>query len=127
MRARTLLHGIAALLGVALACFQAPDDDVIFACDPIADPRCPPGYACEADGCCHREGSDVQASWGACVLGGFETSESGTSGETGTTGTTETSGTDTTSTDTSGTDTSGSGTDTSGTDTSGSGTDTTGG
>ncbi|MFV8748968.1 hypothetical protein ACNOYE_00295 [Nannocystaceae bacterium ST9] len=115
---RTTILLLALALGLTLACFQPPDDDVLFSCDPLADDRCPAGYTCEADGCCHRDGTDVQASFGACGLGGNETgtasetgsgtesdtgTESGT--DTGTTSETDTSGTDTSGTDTSGTDT----------------------
>lgn len=98
------------LAGLAPACFQPPTDDVLFSCDPVDDPRCPEGYACEADGCCHKNGTDVDATFGACGLGG---NEGGTATETGTA--TDTTGTDT-STDTTSTDTT-EGTDTGTSDT----------
>lgn len=106
------LAPLAASLGLALAwlvpaCFSPPNDDVLFACDPVDDPRCPEGYTCESDGCCHKNGTDVAASLGACGLGG---NEGGTATETD-------AGTDTTGTDTTGTDTTDTETDTTGTDT----------
>jgi hypothetical protein len=95
------------VLGAGLgACFNAPAADVMFGCvdDEAA---CPAGYTCEADGCCHRDGSDVEAHLGECQLGGGQATEatssaSSTSGATG-----ETSGGETTSvpSTTSGTDT----------------------
>ncbi len=94
MRTMTRLF-MAFVAGIGLACFTPPANDVLFACDPIDDDRCPEGYTCEADGCCHKQGSDVQATFGACGLGGNETGATGT----------DTTGTDTTGTDTSGTDT----------------------
>jgi hypothetical protein len=84
-----------ALLG---ACFNPPDAAAMFTCDPEDAPACPPDYACEADGCCHRAGSDVAANLGACRLGGPDTASmpTGTSGDTsgGTSG--DTSGGDST-------------------------------
>jgi hypothetical protein len=64
-------HVLAALsLGTALgACFNPPAAAVMFSCPDAASP-CPAGYSCEADGCCHRDGSDVAADYGACGLGG---------------------------------------------------------
>lgn len=57
--------------GTALgACFNPPSNAVMFACDPAAAPECPAGYTCEADGCCHRDGSDVSSQLGACMIGG---------------------------------------------------------
>jgi len=63
-------HVLAALaLGTALgACFNPPAQAVMFSCTPD-DAVCPGGYSCEADGCCHRDGSDVEADFGACGLG----------------------------------------------------------
>lgn len=60
------------LLGAALAgaCFDAPQPAVQFSCDPADAPECPPGYTCEADGCCHLDGSDYAAHEGDCQLGG---------------------------------------------------------
>lgn len=62
------LTAVAALAAV-WGCFSAPSADVLFSCDPEAAPECPPGYSCESDGCCHRDGSDVDASRGACGAG----------------------------------------------------------
>lgn len=64
-----LAGALGASLGLA-ACFELPADDVTFSCDPQGASACPDGYRCEADGCCHRIGSDVSASLGACALGG---------------------------------------------------------
>ena len=75
-------------LGAISACFNAPASDVLFSCASGDEPACPSGYGCEADGCCHKDGSDVQAQLGGCALGfggdggdGETTSE--TTGETG--------------------------------------------
>lgn len=59
-----------AVLAAVWGCFSAPSADVLFACDPDNAPECPPDYTCESDGCCHRNGSDVDASAGACNSGG---------------------------------------------------------
>lgn len=64
-----LAAALGAVLGLA-ACFDLPADDVTFSCDPQGASACPDGYRCEDDGCCHRIGSDVSASLGACALGG---------------------------------------------------------
>jgi hypothetical protein len=85
------------VLGATLAgaCFDAPRPAVQFSCDPVEAPQCPAGYSCEADGCCHRHGSDYEAHAGACKLGGVGGSGGGgsgtetaasTTGETSTTG-----------------------------------------
>jgi hypothetical protein len=58
----------AALLGLVGACFDAPNGAVMFSCDPENAPECPSGYTCESDGCCHRDGSDVDANLGGCKL-----------------------------------------------------------
>ncbi|HWB74643.1 MAG TPA: hypothetical protein VG755_06800 [Nannocystaceae bacterium] len=58
----------ALLLGIVGACFDAPDGAVMFSCDPDEAPACPSGYTCESDGCCHKNGSDVDANLGACKL-----------------------------------------------------------
>jgi hypothetical protein len=60
------------LLGAALAgaCFDAPRPAVQFSCDPAEAPQCPPGYTCEADRCCHLDGSDYAEHAGECQLGG---------------------------------------------------------
>jgi hypothetical protein len=60
-------------VGALGGCFAAPSDDVLFACEFDGDDACPPDYACEADNCCHRVGSEVKANagnWGSCALGG---------------------------------------------------------
>lgn len=77
------------VLGSTASCFSAPNDDVLFSCEPDDDDRCPPDYRCEADSCCHKIGSEVEANFGACALGGnsggteTETGETETSGDTG--------------------------------------------
>jgi hypothetical protein len=73
-----LAAGFASSLGAISACFNAPADDVLFSCASGASPQCPEGYSCEADGCCHKDGSDVEANYGGCALGlGEGMSESG--------------------------------------------------
>lgn len=85
----TRLACIAGLLvGTLMGCFAAPSDDVLFSCEYEGDDRCPPEYRCEADNCCHRIGSDVEASFGSCALGG---NSMGTGTETGTSTDTDTS------------------------------------
>lgn len=54
------------VLAAVWGCFSAPSADVLFACDPQTAPQCPPDYTCQSDGCCHRDGTDVEASMGAC-------------------------------------------------------------
>jgi hypothetical protein len=91
-----LLMGLGA--GALTSCFSAPSDDVLFSCEFEGDDSCPPDYRCEVDNCCHRIGSDVDASLGSCALGGNSsgmatmtgtgtdtTSESGSDSDTGTT------------------------------------------
>ena len=77
-------HVLAALaLGTALgACFNPPAAATMFACDPATAPACPSGYRCEADGCCHRDGSDVAAELGSCRLGGPGTAATGSDAST---------------------------------------------
>jgi hypothetical protein len=94
------------VLGAVLAgaCFDAPQPAVQFSCDPAEAPECPPGYSCEADGCCHLDGSDYAAYEGDCQLGGGgltsgqPTTGSGSgdssSGDASTTGAPATTGTD---------------------------------
>lgn len=82
-------------LGLLASCFDAPQPAVQFSCDPDDAPECPDGYTCEADGCCHRDGSDVQANLGACQLGGAPLSGTG-GGSTTETPMTESSGGSTT-------------------------------
>lgn len=67
-----------AVVAAAWGCFTAPSADVLFSCDPDDAPECPPRYTCQPDGCCHRDGSDVEASRGACNSGatsGFDPSD----------------------------------------------------
>lgn len=81
-------------LGAALAsaCFDAPQPAVQFSCDPAQAPACPEGYTCEADGCCHLDGSDYDAHVGDCKIGGAGgTVGGGESTETGASASTETS------------------------------------
>lgn len=78
------LLGATVIATAAVSCFQEPDGDVTFACDPIAAPACPEGYACQADGCCHKEGSPYLENEGACRLGGEDDGAPGDTGETGT-------------------------------------------
>ncbi len=80
-------------LAAVWGCFSAPSADVLFSCDPDDAPACPPDYACESDGCCHREGSDVQANLGACSPGASAGAPS--TGASSTSGSTDTGSTDT--------------------------------
>lgn len=96
-RRSRLVYVAASLLGLAVGCFVAPTDDVLFSCEYDDDDRCPPDYRCEMDNCCHRIGSDVEATFGSCALGGNSGGTS-TDTETGTDTTSETesdSGTET--------------------------------
>jgi len=68
-RRRAGLAALGLAAGLTASCFDPPAQRVTFACDPNDAPACPPGYACEADGCCHREGTDVEDDFGACALG----------------------------------------------------------
>jgi hypothetical protein len=68
MRIAGLLVGLG--IGALMSCFAAPSDDVLFSCEFDGDDSCPPDYRCEADNCCHRIGSDVDAKLGSCALGG---------------------------------------------------------
>jgi hypothetical protein len=77
------LFRMAALLvalgsGVLMSCFAAPSDDVLFSCEFEGDDSCPPNYRCEVDNCCHRIGSDVDATLGSCALGGNSAGMTGT-------------------------------------------------
>ena len=64
----TLVLGL--VLGALAACFEPPADPVLFSCEHDGDDSCPPDYRCELDNCCHRVGSDVDANFGSCALGG---------------------------------------------------------
>ncbi len=105
------------LLGATTgACFTAPAGNVLFSCDPNVAPTCPGGYTCQADGCCHKDGSDLESSLGACrelesgtgastagtgiptLGGGSSGADTGT--DTGSAGTTEGGSTGDTGTDT---------------------------
>ncbi len=85
MRAAARLGSSLALglgLGLGGACFSAPQPAVQFSCDLASAPECPEGYTCEADGCCHRDGSDYDAHAGQCQLGGgLLTAGSGSTGD----------------------------------------------
>lgn len=67
LRTAAAAAGLGLLLG---ACFNPPAAAVQFTCEPAGEGLCPPDYACEDDGCCHRAGSDIDAHWGECRLGG---------------------------------------------------------
>jgi hypothetical protein len=69
-RAWLRVHVLFALSFGTGACFNPPAADVMFTCDLEAAPACPDGYTCQDDGCCHRDGSDVEANRGACRIGG---------------------------------------------------------
>lgn len=75
-----MFFGTAAGLALA-ACFNPPSAAVMFSCEADDASACPPGYACESDGCCHRAGSDVEANLGACRLGGPGGASSSSTGE----------------------------------------------
>jgi len=103
-------------VGLLASCFRPPDPDVLFSCDPDGAPACPEDYSCEDDGCCHKNGSDVEASLGACRLApgtdSASTFVSATDG-TDTSGTTDATGTDTAATTDTGPATTSEGTSTS--------------
>ena len=66
MTTRALLTlGLTSVVG----CFTPPNPPVLFACEPDGAAACPEGYACQADGCCHRIGSDYEQHQGECRLG----------------------------------------------------------
>jgi hypothetical protein len=65
---RRLVFGV--LAGLVVGCFDAPAAAVMFSCEPDGASACPDGYSCEADGCCHRDGTDVDAHLGECKLAG---------------------------------------------------------
>jgi hypothetical protein len=80
-RLAVLLVGLGS--GLLMGCFTAPSDDVLFSCERDGDDSCPPDYRCEVDNCCHRIGSDVEATLGSCALGGNSSaSMSGTATDT---------------------------------------------
>ena len=62
------LIGLGAAAGAA--CYEPPQPEVSFSCRASDEPACPEDYRCEADGCCHRIGSDVEANWAGCSLVG---------------------------------------------------------
>lgn len=75
-----------AVIAAAWGCFSAPSADVLFSCDPADAPECPPDYTCESDGCCHRNGSDVEASRNACnsaATSGFDPTDTDTDASSG--------------------------------------------
>lgn len=57
----------------APACFNPPAAAVQFSCEPAGADACPAGYSCRADGCCHKEGTEVDGAGGECKLGGGDT------------------------------------------------------
>lgn len=81
------------VLGAALAgaCFAAPKPAVQFSCEPARAPQCPPGYTCEADGCCHLDGSNYEEHEGECQLGGIAPTGTGPGETTETTASTSSS------------------------------------
>lgn len=100
--ARAISGGLLLILStisvaLATACFSPAQPDVSFTCEPSNaqdDRECPRDYRCEADGCCHKIGSNVDASFGDCFLG-----------LDGGSGTDSTTGADDSTTDGTGTDT----------------------
>jgi hypothetical protein len=96
LRSARLLLALGFVLGSVAGCFSPPTDDVLFSCEFDGDDACPPDYRCELDNCCHRIGSDVEAAFGVCAIGGNSSMTGATeTGETETeTGETETGGTD---------------------------------
>ncbi len=71
-------------------CFNPPAEAVLFACDAKTASACPAGYSCEADDCCHRKGSDIEAELGSCRIGGAMSASDTATGPASTTGTTST-------------------------------------
>jgi hypothetical protein len=84
-------------------CFNPPGEAVLFACDAETAPTCPAGYSCEADDCCHRDGSDLEAELGSCRIGGGMSATDPATGPASTT-TTDTNNTATASTTSTATD-----------------------
>lgn len=76
-------------------CFNPPAGSVLFACDAETAPTCPAGYSCEADDCCHRKGSDIEAELGSCRIGGGMSASDTATAPASTTSTTSTASTDT--------------------------------
>jgi hypothetical protein len=91
------ISALGLLFGLAAACFEAPSDSVVFSCDPESAPACPPGYTCEEDGCCHRDGSDVEEHFGKCRLSGTDSGGPPTGPDTGATSATDATGSQTSS------------------------------
>lgn len=96
------------VVGLVASCFRPPAPAVLFSCDPDSAPACPDGYSCEADGCCHEDGSDVGEHEGECRLAPdtegsttvlTATEDSASSGTTDTTGTATGTATGTTGTE----------------------------
>jgi hypothetical protein len=106
------VHVLAAMFfgtagGLALAaCFNPPSAAVMFSCEADDASVCPVGYTCESDGCCHRDGSDVEANLGTCRLGGPGGASTSSTGTTEPTGGATSTGDATTSTSTGDTSTS---------------------
>jgi hypothetical protein len=79
----------ASAIALLTACFAAPNPPVLFACEPEGAAACPSGYTCHIDGCCHRDGSDLDEHEGACRIGMGDsppqtTTHGGTDTQTGT-------------------------------------------
>lgn len=82
---------LAMSVGALAACFNAPAFEVMFRCASGDEPACPPGYGCESDLCCHKDGSDIETNYGACALGvGGESGSGEDSGENTASGTSDT-------------------------------------
>ncbi len=64
--------GLGLAIGLAGACFTAPQPAVHFSCEPDGASDCPEGYTCQSDGCCHLDGTSFEDHEGECQLaGGF--------------------------------------------------------
>lgn len=67
----TTIFVLPLLAGLAAAsCVDAPNDPVMFSCEPTGRDTCPDGYSCAPDGCCHRDDTDPDDNPGACRIGG---------------------------------------------------------
>ncbi len=110
---RSILAAAFALGLTAGACFRPPSADVLFSCDPVEAPACPPGYTCQDDGCCHKDGTDPDENRGACMLPGTGGAGTGTAGSGTATSATAGSGSSGTTATSTGPGSTGSGTGTS--------------
>lgn len=79
------------LIATVSACFDAPQQDVLFACDPVEAPACPDNYECRDDGCCHHVDTANDVAVGDCGLlppaGDTGSTGTSTAGDTSATGT----------------------------------------